>query len=91
MARFLLYSYNKENLNHTCRDNKEAVMYEKLGIRDRILVNFFGWVTGIRMLYPPEDLLTDEERTIKTVIPPVIEKESDDNNIHMMDGGASIH
>lgn len=66
-------------------------MYEKLGIRDRILIDFFGWVTGIRMLYPPEYLLTDEERAIEKVMPSVMEKEPDDNVICMMDGGLSIH
>lgn len=36
-------------------------MYRDLGMRDRLLVHFFGWVTGIRLLNPTKGRVEEEE------------------------------
>ena len=66
-------------------------MYNKLGLRDRLLVDFFGWVTGIRLLNPPNYALTEEERAIRKVLPSSIERESDYTNFSMADGSVLLH
>ena len=72
-------------------DKEDNVMYEKLGLRDRLLISFFGWVTGIRLLNPPEYVLTEEERVIRKVKHSSIEKESDYTNVSMAEVGVSLH
>jgi hypothetical protein len=62
-------------------------MYKKLGLKDRLLVGLFGWVTGIRLLNPPENIFTDEEEATKKSMHASKEKESDYTNVSIADVG----
>ena len=66
-------------------------MYSKLGIRDRILIDFFGWVTGIRLLNPSRNHTNHEEKSAGKGIPCFYDETLRHESINLMDGGDSIH
>ena len=66
-------------------------MYRKLGIRDRILIDFFGWVTGIRLLNPSRHHITDEEMAVRKTMPYYYDEGIGNEDANLMDGGGSIH
>ncbi len=66
-------------------------MYSKLGIRDRILIDFFGWVTGIRILNPSRQYTTREEKAAGEGIPCFYGEGVYPGDANLMDGGDSIH
>ena len=67
-------------------------MYRKLGIKDRILIDFFGWVTGIRILNPSSNHTAHEKRAIAKGMHGFYDEGVFlQGEANLMDGGCSIH
>ena len=57
-------------------------MHSDMGIRDRFLIRFFGWVTGMRLLNPSKDPFTDQEEGIRGATPAYIPLMEESDTIH---------
>ncbi len=66
-------------------------MSDKLGLRDRILIDFFGWVTGMRLLNPPKFSFPREKRRTTGAMLPIENKGSPHICTSLVDAGPTIH
>ena len=62
-----------------------------MGIKDRLLINFYGWVTGIHLLSSPKSLSTEEEKALTGLKPLLYDMGGDPEVPHLMHGGSLIH